>query len=80
MARRRRGDAGPRDAAEAAIASPLLEDINLTGAKGVLVNITAGMNISNNIYYAGNYTIADNLINGTATAGTAGVFVDYAYF
>ncbi len=30
-------------AAEAAIASPLLEDIDLNGARGVLVNITAGL-------------------------------------
>ena len=33
-------------AAEAAIGSPLLEDVNLTGACGILVNITAGMNLS----------------------------------
>lgn len=33
-------------AAEAAIASPLLEDVDLTGAKGVLVNITAGLDLS----------------------------------
>ena len=31
-----------REAAEAAIRNPLLEDINLQGARGVLVNITAG--------------------------------------
>lgn len=31
-----------RDAAEQAIASPLLEGVNLSGARGVLVNITAG--------------------------------------
>ena len=30
------------EAAEAAIASPLLEDIDLSGARGILVNITAG--------------------------------------
>jgi cell division protein FtsZ len=35
-----------REAAEAAISSPLLEDINLAGANGVLVNVTAGMNLS----------------------------------
>lgn len=40
------GENRARDAAEAAIASPLLEDINLVGAKGVLVNITAGLNMS----------------------------------
>ena len=33
-------------AAEAAISSPLLEDVNLTGAKGILVNITAGKDLS----------------------------------
>ncbi|MDE5002891.1 cell division protein FtsZ, partial [Francisella tularensis subsp. holarctica] len=32
--------------AEAAISSPLLEDINLDGAKVVIVNITAGMDMS----------------------------------
>jgi cell division protein FtsZ len=35
-----------REAAEAAIASPLLEDVNIAGARGILVNITAGMNLS----------------------------------
>ncbi len=34
------------DAAEDAIASPLLEDVNLAGAKGILVNITSGMDIT----------------------------------
>jgi cell division protein FtsZ len=40
------GDEGAREAAEAAISSPLLEDINLAGAKGILVNVTAGMDLS----------------------------------
>ena len=35
-----------RVAAEAAISSPLLEDINLSGANGVLVNVTAGVDLS----------------------------------
>ncbi len=35
-----------KDAAEEALASPLLEDVNLMGAKGILVNITAGLNLS----------------------------------
>jgi cell division protein FtsZ len=43
---RARGENRARLAAEAAISSPLLDDINLAGAKGVLVNITAGMNMS----------------------------------
>lgn len=41
-----RGDHRARQAAEAAISSPLLEDISLAGAGGVLVNITAGANMS----------------------------------
>lgn len=40
------GDNRARLAAEAAIASPLLEDVDLAGAKGVLVNITAGLDLS----------------------------------
>lgn len=41
-----RGEDRARQAAEAAIASPLLEDINLSGARGLLVNITAGPDMS----------------------------------
>lgn len=40
------GENRAKEAAEAAIASPLLEDIDLTGARGVLVNITAGMDMA----------------------------------
>lgn len=40
------GENRARLAAEAAIASPLLEDVNLAGACGVLVNITAGLDMS----------------------------------
>lgn len=40
------GENRARAAAEAAISSPLLEDINLAGARGVLVNITAGPDLS----------------------------------
>lgn len=40
------GEQRARQAAEAAIASPLLEDVNFSGAKGILVNITAGLNMS----------------------------------
>jgi len=43
---RGRGENRARSAAEAAISSPLLDDNNLAGAKGVLVNITAGLNMS----------------------------------
>ena len=40
------GEDRAQEAAEAAIASPLLEDVDLAGARGILVNITAGMDIS----------------------------------
>lgn len=40
------GENRAKEAAQAAIHSPLLEDIRLMGAKGVLVNITAGLNLS----------------------------------
>ena len=40
------GDNRAREAAEAAISSPLLEDINLDGANGILVNVTAGRDLS----------------------------------
>jgi len=34
------GEERAKEAAEAAIASPLLEDVNLSGARGILVNVT----------------------------------------
>ena len=40
------GEHRAREAAEAAIRCPLLEDIDLQGAKGILVNITAGLDLS----------------------------------
>jgi len=40
------GDDRAQEAADAAISSPLLEDVDLAGARGILVNITAGMDIS----------------------------------
>lgn len=40
------GDNRAREAAEAAISSPLLEGVNLQGARGILVNITAGLDLS----------------------------------
>ncbi len=40
------GEGRAREAAERAIASPLLEDISLAGANGILVNVTAGLNLS----------------------------------
>lgn len=43
---RAQGEDRAKVAARDAIASPLLEDIHLAGAQGILVNITAGSNLS----------------------------------
>jgi len=40
------GEDRARVAAEAAISSPLLEDINLSGANGILINVTAGIDLA----------------------------------
>jgi cell division protein FtsZ len=39
------GENRARAAAEAAISSPLLEDVNLSGAHGLLINVTAGLDL-----------------------------------
>ena len=41
-----KGENRAQKAAESAIASPLLDDIDLAGARGILVNITAGFDLS----------------------------------
>jgi cell division protein FtsZ len=41
-----RGENRSLDAAQAAITSPLLEGVSIVGAKGVLVNITSGINLT----------------------------------
>ena len=43
---RANGEHRAREAAELAIRSPLLEDIHLSGARGILVNITAGLDLA----------------------------------
>ncbi len=40
-----KGENRAREAAEAAIHSPLMEDVNLSSARGILVNITAGLDL-----------------------------------
>ena len=61
-----------REAAEAAISSPLLEDINITGARGILVNITAGPNIGmNEIAEVGSHIEALASDDATVVVGTA---------
>jgi cell division protein FtsZ len=56
------GDERAREAAEAAIASPLLEDVNLAGARGILVNVTAGMDLA-----IGEFEEVGNTIKGFAS-------------
>jgi cell division protein FtsZ len=41
-----KGETRAHEAAIAAISSPLLEDVNISGARGVLVNVTAGMDMA----------------------------------
>jgi len=41
-----KGQSRAQEAAEAAVASPLLENVDLTGARGILVNITAGLDMA----------------------------------
>jgi cell division protein FtsZ len=45
------GETRAREAAEAAVASPLLENVDLKGARGVLVNITADDSLTLEEYY-----------------------------
>ncbi|GAA0680771.1 cell division protein FtsZ [Marinobacterium maritimum] len=52
-----RGDSRAEEAAEAAIRSPLLEDIDLRGASGILVNIAAGEDLS-----LGEFTEVGNIV------------------
>jgi cell division protein FtsZ len=40
------GENRAREAATAAISSPLLEDVNISGAQGILVNVTAGLDLA----------------------------------
>ena len=41
-----KGENRAREAATMAISSPLLEDINISGAQGILVNVTAGLDMA----------------------------------
>ncbi|GLP97494.1 cell division protein FtsZ [Paraferrimonas sedimenticola] len=65
-----RGEDRAEEAAEAAVASPLLEDIDLAGARGVLVNITAGMDVSiDEFETVGNHVKAYASDNATVVVG-----------
>lgn len=65
------GENRAREAAEAAIRSPLLEDVNLQGARGILVNITSGMDLSLGEYGEVGETIAEfSSTDATIVVGT----------
>jgi len=65
------GENRAREAAEAAIASPLLEDVNLSGARGILVNVTAGLDMSiGEFEEVGNTVKAFASDNATVVVGT----------
>lgn len=56
------GDGRAEKAAQEAVASPLLEDIDLAGAKGVLVNVTAGFDLT-----LDEFTVVGDTIKGFAS-------------
>ena len=51
------GENRARQAAEAAISSPLLEDVNLSGAHGLLINVTAGLDLRTSEFHVVGDTI-----------------------
>ncbi len=66
-----KGEDRAEEAAEAAIACPLLEDIDLSGARGILVNITAGLDFAIDEYeIVGNAVKAFASENATVVVGT----------
>jgi cell division protein FtsZ len=68
---RGKGPARAKEAAEAAISSPLLEDVNLSGARGILVNITSGADITMGEFEeVGNTVKAFASDNATVVVGT----------
>lgn len=67
-----RGEDRARVAAEAAVRSPLLEDIDLNGARGILVNITAGPDMELGEFAAVGETVGEFASdNATVVIGTA---------
>ena len=67
-----RGEDRAEEAAEMAISSPLLEDIDLSGARGVLVNITAGFDLRlDEFETVGNTIRAFASDNATVVIGTS---------
>lgn len=67
-----KGEDRAEEAAETAISSPLLEDIDLAGARGVLVNITAGLDMRlDEFETVGNTVKAFASDNATVVIGTS---------
>ena len=65
------GDNRAIEAAEAAVRSPLLEDIDISGAKGLLVNIAAGLDITLTEFSEVGSTVEDFASeNATVVIGT----------
>lgn len=65
------GENRAREAAEAAIRSPLLEDVDINGARGILVNIAAGVDISLGEFSEVGATVAEfSSENATVVIGT----------
>jgi cell division protein FtsZ len=65
------GEDRAEEASESAIACPLLEDIDLSGARGILVNITAGPDFSiDEFETVGNAVKAFASENATVVVGT----------
>lgn len=66
-----KGEDRAEEAAESAIACPLLEDIDLSGARGILVNITAGPDFAiDEFETVGNAVKAFASENATVVVGT----------
>ena len=66
-----KGEDRAREAAERAVASPLLEDVDLSGARGILVNVTAGLDMAiGEFEEVGNTIKAFASDNATVVVGT----------
>ncbi len=57
-----KGEDRAREAAERAVSSPLLDNVDLSGARGILVNVTAGLDMS-----IGEFEEVGNTIKGFAS-------------
>ena len=70
------GENRAKKAAQAAVHSPLMEDVDLNGAKGVLVNVTAGSNLKLQEFHEVGYTVQEfasehaNVVLGTVIDDT----------